>query len=156
MKLDVVGPLLFWTAMFFIGSLIKFIAFKNNMVWIEAAPEAALWATGILFTLSVSAGNFLERKAIPRMEHDPDGSGFKVKYDIILPENLKPTQRFFYLFLAALVVWILDIFLIGSAIDLHNAAGKFELVSIACISSSFLLTSAIVVIAICSVGETLK
>lgn len=155
MKLEVIGPLLAWTAMFVIGSAIKYVAFSAHLVWLEAAPEAALWATGIFFTLSASAGNFLERRAIPRMQPDPDGSGFRVTYDVTLPDDLKPSQKFLYLFLVTMMVWIVDILLVGSALQAHQAAEQFDTESIFCIGLAFLLTSIVVVIALRSVREVI-
>jgi len=142
--------------MFVIGSAIRYVAFDNPLVWVEAAPEAALWATGIFFTLAVSASNFLERRAVPRMEPDAEGTGFRVKYEVVLPQDLRPSQKFLYMFLIAITVWIVDVLLVGSALKSYDTTQRFELLFMVCVATSFSITAFVIVLALRSIREVLR
>lgn len=116
--LKVWGPLLSWSVMFIISIAIKVIAFGNNAVWFEIAPEATLWATGVLFTIAVADDTLSQARLLPKYKKKQSGSGFEVDYDITLPDSYDPSERskYFYAFLIALGAWIINIFLSGLAI----------------------------------------
>ncbi len=115
MKHEVFGPLAVWTLFFIIASAIRYATFDDSAFWIQIPPELTLWATGILFSLSVSENTYYQARLTPRTRRNPSGTGFTVDYDITLPDQPGFTAKFMYLFLFALAIWILCLLMAGSA-----------------------------------------
>jgi hypothetical protein len=101
--------------MFAIGIMIKCFAFKNDAVWVEIAPEATLWATGILFSISVADTTFSQAKLLSKYKKKTTGTGYEVDYVVTLSDSYDPSghSRYLYLFLFGLGAWIFNIFIGG-------------------------------------------
>ncbi len=114
MELKIMGPLICWSIMFVIGIMIKSLTFKNDSVWFDIAPEATLWASGILFTLA-AADAFYQPKIFSKYAKKETGTGFEMDYEVTLPDSYGPAthSKYLYLFLLALAGWIINIFISG-------------------------------------------
>ena len=145
-----VGPLVFWSVMYFISAVVKLGAYEDIDVYFEVAPEAALWATGILFTLTASENTYFPARLKLRTSKKPSGTGYDVDYDVVLPEEeIGFTPKFLYFFVVSVGIWIITVLLSGHAIKSFSSANEITL----CI---FLETSLSVLLAAGLVGFTLK
>ena len=113
MRLEVWGPLIFWSLMFAVGAAIKFSTFQDSGVFYDIAPEAALWATGILFSLSVSEQAYFGVRLVPRYKRHVSRSGFSLSYEVTLPQDPNFGPRFVYIFLVGMAIWIFCLLLSG-------------------------------------------
>lgn len=111
------GSLLIWALTFLTGFMVKLFTFNKQDVWFDIAPEANLWATGILFAICISDLVFSRARVIPRYRRSDDGIGYDVRYDITLPNNydLSSGSNFIYLFVIALLFWVINLFINGFA-----------------------------------------
>jgi hypothetical protein len=114
MELKIMGPLICWSIMFAMGIMIKLFTFKNDSVWFDIAPDATLWASGILFTL-VAADAFYRPKFLSKYAKKETGMGFEMDYEVTLSDSYEPIthSKYLYLFLFALAGWIINIFISG-------------------------------------------
>jgi hypothetical protein len=114
MELKVMGPLICWSIMFVIGIMIKLFTFKNDSVWFDIAPDATLWASGILFTLA-AADAFYRPRILSKYAKRETGTGFEMDYEVTLPESYEPIthSKYLYLFLLGLAGWVINIFISG-------------------------------------------
>jgi hypothetical protein len=109
-NLEVFGPLLFWTLMFIIAMAIKVITFSDYTPWFQIAPEASLWAAGILFAIAVSEQTYfpIRRRLITKQS----ASGYALEEVESSPErNVGFTPRFIYMFLIVMALWLLTLLL---------------------------------------------
>lgn len=156
MKIEVLGPLIFWSLMFILGAAIKLVAFRSTTVWFEVQPAAALWATGVLFTLAVSERTYFRAKLVTQISKKPSGSGIEVEYVVTIPDDLDFTPKFMYLFLIGVVMWMLTLLLSGYASELYSASQSLTLGGLLAISFSVLFASGIVVTAVRTLHEVSK
>jgi hypothetical protein len=114
MELKIMGPLICWSIMFAIGIMIKHFTFKNDAVWFDIAPEATLWASGILFTIAAVDG-FYQPKILAKYAKKETGMGFEMDYQVTLQGSYEPTahSKYLYLFLLGLGGWLVNIFISG-------------------------------------------
>lgn len=162
--LKIGGPLISWSAMFVIGITIKAVSFDDNTVWFEIAPEAALWATGVFFTIAIADDIFSRAKLLPKYKRKETGLGYEIDYDITLPESydLSSQTKYFYIFLISLVAWIINIFLSGFALEASSSstpggvAITLTPLSIFLFAISIAIAGGMVVLAIRALGEISK
>jgi len=112
-KIETVGPLIFWTVMFLLCASIKFSAFDDTGAWINLAPDAALWGTGILFSLSVSDQTYSGARLISNMKRHQKGNGYSIQYEVTIPETPGFTSKYIYLFFVGMAFWIFCVLLTG-------------------------------------------
>ena len=150
MRFEVLGPLVFWSLMFAVGAAIKFSAFRDARALLDLSPEAALWATGILFSLSVSEQTYFRARLVPRYTRHTTRPGFSVDYDVTLPEELGFNPKFIYLFLVSMAVWVFCLLLAGyGAVD----ASQLNALRISSVAFSYLLSATVVGVALRSLYE---
>lgn len=120
MNLNVWGPLLFATMLFIISASVKIIAFKNHNVWLEVAPELALWAVGIFFSLSISEELILGGKTVRTVSKKASGRGLEIDYVPVLPDNVEFSPKYIYLLIYGIMIWVLTTLLSGQAIEIFD------------------------------------
>lgn len=132
MLLKTWGPVLFATMLFAISLGIKLIAFNNSNVWLEISPEMSLWGVGIFFSLAIAEDTKLSGKTRHRIIRNPAGDGVTIKYDIVLPESIESSVHHLYLFVFALMIWIISLLLSGRAVQLFSSLNSwtFEICAI--------------------------
>ncbi len=157
-SLEVAGPLIFWVLMFAVGAAIKFMTFKDTGVFIDLSPEVALWATGILFSLSVSEHTYSNAKLVSKYTKNNEKPGFAVAYDVTISDNPGFTPKFIYLFLIGMAVWIFCLLLSGYAGSASSSAmaGKLDYYQLAAIAISYLFAASLVGVALRSLYEITK
>ena len=156
MKIEIVGPLIFWSLMFVVGAAIKVVAFGSTAVWFEIQPAACLWATGVLFSLAVSERTYFRAKLVTQISRKPTGSGIVVDYVVTIPEDLDFTPKFMYLFLVGVAIWIFSLLLSGYAMGVYSISHNLTVGSIISTAISVLLASGIVITAVRTLNEVSK
>ncbi len=151
MRIEVLGPLIFWSLMFAVGAAIKFAAFNDTSVLFHLAPEVALWATGILFTLSVSEQTYFRARLVPRITRHDSSPGFSVNYDVTIPEELGFSPKFIYLFLSSVSIWIFCLLLSG-----YSASAPLSSLKISSVIFSYFLAALVVGAALRSLYEVTR
>lgn len=154
MRLEVMGPLVFWSLMFAVGAAIKFSAFQDARVLFDLPPQAALWASGILFSLSVSEQTYFRAKLVPRYTRHKTRPGFSVDYDVTIPEDPGFSPRFIYLFLVGMAAWIFCLLLSGYGAS--QTARQLDGLRIASVAVSYLLSAVVVGVALRSLYEVTR
>jgi hypothetical protein len=86
---------------------VKGMAFNQRTVWFELGPSLALWATGVLFSLSVSEQTQLRGAIEYKAVRKPSGVGFELDYNVRLPKDLEFTPKYLYLFVVVMTAWII-------------------------------------------------
>lgn len=115
MRHQVVGPLAVWATFFTVASAIRYTTFSDFNFWVHLPSDLTLWATGILFSLSISENSNYQARMLPRTKRNSSGSGFSVEYEITLPEEPGFNPKYLYLFLFAMGIWVLCLLLGGTA-----------------------------------------
>ncbi|MCI0487717.1 MAG: hypothetical protein L0229_14080 [Blastocatellia bacterium] len=156
MKIEVVGPLIFWSLMFVVGAAIKVFTFGSTTVWFEIQPSVSLWATGVLFSLAVSERTYFRAKLVTQISRKPTGAGIIVDYVVTLPDELDFTPKFMYLFLIGVAIWILTLLLSGYALGVYSSSHSLSLGGLLAISISVLLASGITIAAVRTLNEVSK
>jgi hypothetical protein len=116
------GPLFFWTVMFIIGSAIQYSSFSDSLFWLDVPQGISLWATGILFTLTMSEQTYHRAKLVPRVSRDPGQPSYSVAFDIDIADNPGFDPIYLFLFLAGIAAWIGCLLLGGHARAAYIAA----------------------------------
>jgi hypothetical protein len=142
--------------MFVIGAAIKLVAFKSPTVWFEVQPAAALWATGILFTLAVSERTYFRARLVTQVSKKSSGSGVDVNYVVEIPDDLAFSSKMIYLFVGGVAIWILTILLSGYAYAAYSSLQGFSIGFVAAIFLSVLLASTVVITAVLTLNDTTK
>jgi hypothetical protein len=153
MNLRVLGPLIFWTLMFTIGTAIKIITFQDSTVWFQLAPQICLWASGILFTLAVSPQTYERTRVVKSITKDPSGRMLQVGWDVVAPDDISFIPAYVYLFLSGMVVWILTLLLSGLAGRQFAAAGAIDWGSASLLAISTFLSAGLVGITLYTLRE---
>lgn len=113
MSLKVWGPLIFTILLFVIATGIKFFGFAAKDIWLTVAPELSLWATGVLFSLSVARSTFLSAKATPTFTQNPGSSSVTISYAVQLPSKIESSEKYLYSFMFTMTLWVLTVLLSG-------------------------------------------
>lgn len=157
MNLNTYGPLLAWLATFVIGAAIKLVAFDSDTLLFEAGADASLWAAGVLFSLAVAEGTYSGARLTRTVQKKPSGAGLEVDYGVTVDDNAGFTPRMMYLFLGALVVWILVLLLSGVAQQAYAANGKqYGIKTVFCACAGLALAAISVVVAVRALMETTR
>jgi len=115
MRLSVVGPLTVWITFFTVASAIRYATFSDFNFWVHLPSDLTLWATGILFSLTVSESTNYQARMMPKTKKNPNGAGFTVDYEITIPDEPGFNPKFLYLFLFSMGIWILCLLMGGTA-----------------------------------------
>ena len=155
------GPIIIWSLMFLIAFIIKLIAFKDFDVFFDIAPEATLWASGVLFTIAESDMVFTKAKISPRYKRKAGIIGYEMDYEIELPEKYDPRDHviFLYLFVIALVAWVLNLFISNLAMITYSVAqqnGDSIIVPLAYYFITIFLATIMIVLALRSTRNVSK
>ena len=156
MKIEVIGPLIFWTMMFITAAFIKVFAFSDYSFWTQIPPDISLWAMGILFTIAASEKTYSNAKLVPRITRHTSGAGYSVDYDVTVTDNIGFTPKYLYLFLLAVPIWIINILISGFVTDSYRTTKVFTLPIVSGLSVSAFLASLIVVAALKALYEVAK
>ena len=156
------GPIIIWSAMFLIAFIIKLIAFKDINVFFDIAPEATLWASGVLFSIAESDMVFSRARISTKYKRKTGIIGYEMDYTVDLPDKYDPRDHvvYLYLFVIALATWIINLFLSDMAkVSLSNNTSIASGMQIAPYLYYFLsvfIASIMVVIALRSLRDSLK
>lgn len=125
MNLKVWGPLAFATMLFTIAVAIKIISFGDYYIWLEIAPELALWATGVLFSVSITEYTLFGGRTTYKIRRKRTGNGFEVDFNIEFPNELDFGFKYQYLFVYSMMIWILTLLFSGHAVEMLTTTNQW-------------------------------
>lgn len=108
-QIEITGPLILLIMLLAISAAIKGVAFQVQTLAFELAPDLALWALGIVFSVAATARTYFGGQLVYRVTRDPGGRAMRVDYDVSLPEQIEAGPRHLYMLMYTVTVWILVI-----------------------------------------------
>lgn len=143
------GPLFFASLLFVIASAIRLVSFTRTTCLLDVGSDFGLWATGILFSLAASEQTRLGGRTERVFHKKSSGTGIEIDYIAVPPEKPDFSPKYLYLFVYAMMIWVLTIMIGEHARAMFEKAHGFN---VAIIALAFLQ----IAIAATSVGAAIR
>jgi hypothetical protein len=153
MNLRVWGPFAFATMIFFIATAIRILGFDSYTFFLTMGSDFAIWATGVLFSLSATEGFNLGSRTEVVFKQKPTGTGIEIDYKAIPPNKIDWGPKLLYLFVYTMMIWILTIALGEKCTELFIIHQNYSLKIIVYAILSIVLSATSVGVAIRSLLE---
>jgi len=121
-NIEVLGPFLVWAIFFCIAFALQYFAFSKPFFWINLPAELSLWATGVIFPIVSSSNVIANARLDSQIKKNPSGSGYTIDYTVNLPDSPEVSNKYLYLFLLCIGIWVVCLLLVGKAEQLAAAA----------------------------------
>jgi Ca2+/Na+ antiporter len=114
-KTEIWGPFFVWVIFFLIAFSLQYFAFGKPFFWINLPAELSLWATGVIFPIISSPNVVANAKLESQIKKNPSGSAYTIEYKVNLPDAPEVSNKYLYLFLSCIGIWIICLLLVGKA-----------------------------------------